>query len=140
MEYKFFMLMDPPTATAQERQVRIIHGRPVFYEPAQVKEAKETLMGGLMEFVPDLPITGPVRLTTLWCFPKGKSHKNKEWRVTKPDTDNLQKLLKDCMTKMKFWKDDSQVVYEEVGKVWSDFPAGILIHIKELGRFMDDDI
>ena len=30
--------------------------------------------------------------------------------VTKPDTDNLQKLLKDCMTKCGFWKDDAQVV------------------------------
>ena len=137
MELRFFMFMDPPTATAQERQVRVVHGKPIFYEPDQVKEAKRIIMDGLMGNVPKEPITGPIKLTTLWCFPKGKSHKDKEWRVTKPDTDNLQKLLKDCMTKMHFWEDDAQVVHEEVGKVWAADPAGILIGIETLGRCMD---
>ena len=31
-----------------------------------------------------------------------------EYRTTKPDTDNLQKLLKDCMTATGFWTDDAQ--------------------------------
>jgi Holliday junction resolvase RusA-like endonuclease len=137
MEMHFFMFMNPPTATAQERQVKIIHGKPIFYEPEQVKKAKLRIMDGLMGNVPKEPITGPIKLTTLWCFPKGKNHKDKEWRVTKPDTDNLQKLLKDCMTKMHFWKDDAQVVHEEVGKVWAADPAGIMISIKTLGRYMD---
>jgi Holliday junction resolvase RusA-like endonuclease len=137
MEMHFFMFMNPPTATAQERQVKIIHGKPIFYEPEQVKKAKLMIMDGLMGNVPKEPITGPIKLTTLWCFPKGKSHKDKEWRITKPDTDNLQKLLKDCMTKMHFWKDDAQVVHEEVGKVWAADPAGIMISIETLGRYMD---
>ena len=137
MEIHFFMFMNPPTATAQERQVKIIHGKPIFYEPEQVKKAKLMIMDGLMGNVPKEPITGPIKLTTLWCFPKGKSHKDKEWRTTKPDTDNLQKLLKDCMTKMHFWKDDAQVVHEEVGKVWAADPAGIMISIETLGRYMD---
>lgn len=45
-------------------------------------------------------------------FPRNKTHKHKEWRVTKPDTDNLQKMLKDCMTLTGFWNDDAQVVVD----------------------------
>lgn len=139
MEYKFFMPMDPPTATAQEKQVRIVSGRPMFYEKAAAKEAKQILMAALRDHVPEAPIEGPVRLTVLWMFPHGKSHKPKEWRITKPDTDNLQKGLKDCMTKLGFWKDDAQVVCETVGKLWAEDPAGIVIQIDHLGKFMEDD-
>lgn len=103
----FFIAMKPPTATAQEKQVRIVNGKPIFYDPAPVKDAKKLLIGHLILHKPDKPIEGAVSLTTLWLFPKGKSHKNGDWRVTKPDTDNLQKLLKDCMTKCGFWKDDA---------------------------------
>ena len=64
------------------------------------------------------------------CFEsKGKSHKNGEWRVSRPDTDNLQKLLKDCMTRVGFWKDDAQVCREEVTKRWSRLRPGILIKV-----------
>ena len=38
---KIFLLLDPPTATVQERQVAIVHGRPVFYQPEKLKEAKK---------------------------------------------------------------------------------------------------
>ena len=77
-------------------------------------------------------MNGPVELRTLWLFPMGKTHRHGEWRITKPDTDNLQKLLKDCMTKVGFWKDDAQVVREIAEKRWSDEPSGIYIEINEL--------
>ena len=73
---------------------------------------------------------GALELTAVWRFPKGKSHKDGEWRVTRPDTDNLQKMLKDCMTKTGYWKDDAQVVREVVEKRWAEVP-GIDIQITE---------
>ena len=33
MVTQFFMAMRPPTCTAQEKQVRVVHGKPQFYEP-----------------------------------------------------------------------------------------------------------
>ena len=39
----FFLDIIPPTATAQEKQVRVVGGRPVFFDPAPVKEAKKLL-------------------------------------------------------------------------------------------------
>ncbi len=70
------------------------------------------------------------RLVTKWCFPNGR-HKDGEYRITKPDTDNLQKLLKDCMTMCGFWKDDALVASEIVEKFWAEVP-GIYIRIEEL--------
>ena len=43
----FFMEMKPPTATAQEHSVKVIHGKPVFFDPPNVKDAKNLLMGHL---------------------------------------------------------------------------------------------
>ena len=133
----FFMEMKPPTATAQEHSVKVIHGKPIFFDPPNVKDAKNLLVGHLVKNRPDKPIEGAVELTVMWLFPKGKSHRHGEWRKTKPDTDNLQKLLKDCMTQVGFWKDDAQVVSEKVQKRWSDEPTGIYIEILELEEGAD---
>lgn len=129
---EFFLQMAPPTATAQEKKVTVVNGNPIFYDPAPVKAAKKLLTGSLISHRPDKPLQGPVSLNVVWLFPGGKAHKHGEWRVTKPDTDNLQKLLKDCMTKCGFWKDDAQVVRETVEKRWSDEPTGIFIEVMEL--------
>ena len=43
----FFIAMKQPTATAQEKQVRVINGKPIFYDPAPVKDAKKLLTGHL---------------------------------------------------------------------------------------------
>ena len=56
---------------------------------------------------------------------------NKLFPNTKPDTDNLQKLLKDCMTKSGCRKDDALVASEIAEKFRSDV-SGIYIHIEEL--------
>ena len=43
-------------------------------------------------------------------------------------------MLKDCMTRCGFWKDDAQVVREHVEKKWSEDPVGIEIEITELEK------
>ncbi len=129
---KFFLSMIPPTATAQEKKVRVVHGKPLFFDPAPVKNAKALLISRLISNKPGRPFEGPVELKAVWMFPKGRSHRHGEWRITKPDTDNLQKLLKDCMTKCGFWKDDAQVVRETVEKKWTNDPTGIFIEITML--------
>ena len=47
---------------------------------------------------------GPLSLTVEWRIAT-KTHREGAYRVTRPDTDNLQKLLKDCMTAAGFWQD-----------------------------------
>ena len=129
---EFFIAINPPTSTAQMKQVRVVKGKPVFYDPPAVKAARNMLSAHLAIHRPDNPMSGPVSLRVLWLFPRGKHHKNGEWRITKPDTDNLQKLLKDCMTRCGFWKDDAQVVREAVEKRWADDPCGLYIEVNEL--------
>lgn len=125
------MKMNPPTTTAQERQVRVVRGKPMFYDPEPVKAARAELTEQLERYKPDEPIRQAVELVTIWLFPRGR-HRHGEYRTTKPDTDNLQKLLKDCMTRCGFWVDDALVVRETVEKRWSDEPAGIYIEVNEL--------
>ena len=134
---KMFLLMNPPTVTAQESKVAVVRGKPVIYKPEKIKQAKREIIKHLKPFKPSEPLEGPIELRVVWLFPRGKSHKHMEWRTTRPDTDNLEKLLKDCMTEVGFWKDDALVVKETVYKVWSEEPTGILIEIKNLGKFAE---
>ena len=127
----FFIAMHPPTATAQERKVKIINGKPIFYDPPAVKSAKELLSAYLAQHRPPQPLTGGLSLRVLWLFPRG-AHPHGAWRTTKPDTDNLQKMLKDCMTRVGFWEDDAQIAREIIEKRWSDEPCGIYIEIEPL--------
>lgn len=107
-----------------------MNGRPVFYDPPELKAAKEKLIGNLYKYRIMAPYRTGVRLITKWCFPKN-GHKDGEYRITKPDTDNLQKMLKDCMTLVGFWKDDALVASEITEKFWAEKP-GIYIRIEEL--------
>ena len=66
-----------------------------------------------------------------WLFPITGNHINGEYKLSKPDTDNLQKMLKDIMTDLKFWTDDALVASEITEKFYADTP-GLFIVIQEL--------
>jgi Holliday junction resolvase RusA-like endonuclease len=123
--------MIPPTKTHQEKQVHVVKGKPVFYEPAELKAARMKLQGHLAKYIPVLEMDGPLRLVTKWCFPIEGQHFNGEYKTSKPDTDNLQKMLKDVMTDLGFWADDAQVASEITEKFWADIP-GIYIKVEEI--------
>lgn len=122
---EFFLPMIPPTVTAQEQKTGVRNGMPYRYDPPELKAAKSKILDAVAQHRPPAPMTGPVRLIVTWCFPldEGGRHHDGEPKVSKPDTDNLQKMLKDCMTKAGFWKDDAQVYMEQIGKFWSKVPG-----------------
>ena len=131
MNLKFFMPMIPPTVTHQEKQVAVVNGKPRFYETAELKAARNKLRDNLALYRPESPIKTGCRLIVKWCFPLTGKHQDGEYRITKPDTDNLQKLLKDCMTDAGFWKDDALVASEITEKFWARKP-GIFIMVEGL--------
>ena len=129
---EFFMPMIPPKITAQEKDITFNKkGKPIVYEPYELAEAREKLSAHLAQYVPDKMYSGAVQLTTKWLFPITGEHKNGEYKTTRPDTDNLQKMLKDCMTKVGYWKDDALVASEISEKFYADIP-GIYIRITKL--------
>ena len=158
MQLKFFIPMKTvPTITHQEKKVRMVQDKhsgklkPVFYEGDELKKARNDITLGLIKYglpngkvelrVKNDPVKRktifekdiPISLNVKWCFgiKDGSKHSHGEYRMSKPDTDNLQKMLKDCMTACGFWYDDAQVVEEHIGKYWSDTP-GIWIQIDSL--------
>ena len=127
MKIEFFLPMIPPTITAQQHKVS--HGR--FYDPPELKMAKMKLRDSLIPYVPEKPLDGALRLIVKWCFPVKGSHRNGEYKTTKPDTDNLNKALKDIMEDLNFFVNDSRVASEIIEKFWADIP-GVYIHLEEL--------
>ena len=131
---EFFMAMIPPTKTHQEKRATICSDRKIrFYEDEELKAVRQKLKANLAKFRPNRKAIGPVRLVVKWCFPIKGKHKNGEWKITRPDVDNSNKLLQDCMTDLGFWKDDAQVASLICEKFWAVIP-GIWIRVEELGN------
>lgn len=126
---EFFMAMIPPTCTHQEKQVN--WKTKTFYEPTELKAARAKLMAHLGQHVPTEKYTGAVRLITKWCFPITGKHQDGEYKITKPDTDNLQKMLLDVCTDLGYWSDDSLIASLVVEKFYANIP-GIYVRIEDL--------
>ena len=128
---KIFVPMKPPTSTHQEKQVVFRGGCTRFYEPANLKDARAKLTANLAHYAPEMPYVGCLRVMTKWVFPITGKRQDGQWKHTKPDTHNLNKLLFDVMTTLQFWGDDAQVCSEIIEKFWGEKP-GIFIQIENL--------
>lgn len=127
-KYDFCLKIEPPRTTAQQKKVSTVGGKVRFYEPKDLASARTVLLEELAKYKPSKPISGLVYLKVSWNFKTGNKKLDGKFKVSRPDTDNLQKLLKDCMTSVGFWKDDAQVVMEYVDKRWSSI-GGIYIQV-----------
>lgn len=131
---EFFIAMKKiPTVTNQEHRAAFKGPgkQVVFYDTPQLAAARMLYVSMLAPFRPEKPLTGPISLRVYWCFAATKKHPAGTWKTSKPDTDNMQKLFKDCMTKVGFWKDDAQVVMELVAKRYDQF-EGIYVRVQQI--------
>ena len=131
----FIPLKKIPTVTAQQKRITVRNGKPVVYEDARLANAREMFCSHLAQHAPKKPLVGPVYLQTVWLFPtKDKTQMGKH-KTTKPDTDNLLKLFKDCMTTCGYWKDDAQVADERTTKRWANETPGIFVQVLEASDY-----
>lgn len=130
----FFMPMRPPTVTHHDKQLHAYMkgGKPcaVLHDTPELKATRAKLHAALAPYAPAQPMTGAVQLVVKWLFP-AEGRPNGSWKTSKPDTDNLEKALKDEMTRLHFWRDDAQVCSEVAEKFWADTP-GIYVEVREL--------
>lgn len=129
-EIHFFLPMRLPNVTHQEQKVAIRAGRPVFYFPPELRAAQGKFLSALAPYRPEEPLAGPVRLMVKWCYRANDQHPP-GWKTTKPDTDNLIKLFKDCLTKTGFFHDDAQVA-SEINEKFYDAHEGIFVRMEVL--------
>lgn len=127
----FVPLRRIPSATHQMKKIAVVHGKPHTYEPPAVRETRALFMAHFAKYRPEKPLEGSLCLVTKWIYPPTKLHPEFTWKSTKPDTDNLVKMLKDVLTTLGFWKDDAQVASETIQKFYQE-KSGIYVLIKPL--------
>lgn len=132
-EFWAILHIDPPTTTAQQHRFGGYdkNGKAIIYDSPKLKEARAILMDYLGLYAPRVKMGGPLELSVTWTFAVKDKTKWGKRKTTKPDTDNLQKLLKDCMTRTFYWEDDAQVCREVVEKYWGE-KGSIEITVRKL--------
>ncbi|MDL2268855.1 RusA family crossover junction endodeoxyribonuclease [Desulfosarcina sp. OttesenSCG-928-A07] len=120
----------PIIPTAQARPRVAVRGKFVQAYKTKDQQANErTLEAWLKDHAPEAPLTGGLVLEFVAALPipKSATKKNKTAMLSgfvlptkKPDLDNLAKQIKDAMTRMQFWGDDSQIVSLRCEKIYAE--------------------
>ena len=139
-DIKLFLRLEPdiPKLTHQNGiKTRVVNGHAQVYKTPALINLETKYIALLRPHAPKEPWGCPIHLSTIWYFAMPKNNRLAEaivWKITKPDTDNLVKTLKDCMARAGFFKDDALVCLESVAKMWApnDAPHGVEIRMKEL--------
>ena len=107
-----------PSGTAQMKRYDGRRGH--FFKSARLMQTEATYMGRLLPHCPKEPSELPIALSLEFRYSAKSKQLRGTWKTSRPDVDNIAKLLIDCMTKSGFWKDDSQIVRLTLEKNYSE--------------------
>ena len=109
------------------------------YKATEQQDYENMFMPLLAKHKPDKPLSGAIELAVIALLPipqskplwwrKALFHK-KVFHTCRPDIDNLLKNLLDCMEKVGYFNNDSQICSIYFRKVYNDEPCW-LITLKE---------
>lgn len=107
-----------PKGTAQMKRY---NGRTrTYFKSQRLQQTEDFYLNELRSYAPTAPITGAVSLSIDFDYFTPTKKKRGTWKTSRPDCDNLVKLLIDCMTKLGFWEDDSQIARLRVSKRYAE--------------------
>lgn len=118
-----------------------IHGNPISWKRPgintktghlydQQANEKDKYRWQISSQITEKPFTGPLELDIIFYIPIPKSTSKAKYNqmisgkmhhFSKPDIDNLQKFVLDCMTGIVY-QDDCQIFNIRAAKCWSDHP------------------
>lgn len=134
MKIIHFFAAGTPKAQPRPRAFFNKHiGQARVYEAGTAEAWKGEIALSAKQFVPLVPISGPVMCDLIFFFARPKSHyrtgrHSSELKhdhlaphhAQKPDRDNLDKAVLDTLTRLGFWHDDGQVWTGTIEKLWAD--------------------
>lgn len=133
----FVYIPGEPVGKARPRVTRTGHA----YTPDKTVSYENLVKMLFRQAYPDwIPTTAEVRveIEAYYKVPKSASKKKKQLMVDgvirptkKPDIDNIAKIVNDALNGIA-WVDDTQIVIEDIKKLYSDKP-GVDIHIFTYG-------
>lgn len=94
-----------------------------FYIPKDhaVHAWKEAIIAAASDAISNA-FEGPVKVDLLFAFPARRKTEIGNYRVSKPDLDNLVKAALDALTDAGAWNDDAQVAQLHTAKVQATDP------------------
>lgn len=124
--------------------VPVVKGRPRFrrnghtYSPSKTVNYEQMVgLYGAEAMQGRPPLTGPLKvdIMAIWSWPKSMSEKKRKqagshWKITRPDRDNLDKIIGDGGNQI-VWADDSQIVAGETLKQYGATP-GVRVTVERL--------
>lgn len=132
MKIEFFHEFTPPKTTNQQRRQSAAGG--YLHDAGRI--AKATWQAVLEQYKPEKPLSGAVKAVIILTWPHTlKSAKMRAGlpvpKTTRPDGDNLIKMIKDVMQKTGYFKDDAQI-YSETIERWHGEIPGVSVTIEEI--------
>lgn len=119
----------PMIPTAKGRPRAFVRGGKVnVYTPAKTDQAERDFIALAAEHAPPVPLEGPLELTLVFVLPIPASWSKRKrasagWHCSKPDLDNIVKLVSDSMNRSgAWWGDDSQIAYIRATKSYGNAP------------------
>lgn len=107
-----------PSGTAQMKRYDGRSGH--FFKSARLQQTENIYMSALAQYRPEEPSELPIAMSLEFRYSAKSKKLRGTWKTSRPDVDNIAKLLIDCMTKSGFWKDDSQIVRLTLEKNYSE--------------------
>lgn len=106
------------------------------FTSAAAERAGRELAGLLRHSTPTAPFGGPLRLTVTFCMPipkrRHEGQRDGAPHASRPDIDNLAKLVLDVLSRLRWWHDDAQVSELRAGKFYGERP-GVHVRIDRAG-------
>ena len=114
-----------PRAFAFRGQARV-------YNPSSAEGWKSQMAMAIKEVLPTDPMEGPICVDLTFFMPRPKNHYRTgkhagelkpgapEFHTGKPDRDNLDKAVLDCLKTLGLFRDDAQVCAGQIVKVYED--------------------
>jgi Holliday junction resolvase RusA-like endonuclease len=130
-----------PTTATHQSSLRVLKGRggKFFigkYKKSKLKDWIEEFKLKIKSSKPAAPLDGPIEAKLEFYFPYPKSTsktkcQTESWKTTRPDLDNMEKMILDTLTDEGFLTDDSIICHKYSIKKLSDKPR-IFIHLKKI--------
>lgn len=117
-DYIILTMDQIPSGTAQMKRYdgRTKH----YFKSARLQQTEDFYMQELGMHAPTHPYKGAISLSVDFDYYTPTKKRRGTWKTSRPDVDNVVKLLIDCMTKLGFWEDDSQIARLRVSKRYSE--------------------